>query len=135
MCPGASHDPSPDGNRFDQIYRIDVGQGLHAPAYATQDEALDIARAYPVGETLMWEGIDSVAPCWLRIMKGDRPHFFPAFELESGDNKAYLVALMRGDEIDTQRVLALSKPPENRNVAFVDITESTVGSTLLGPAE
>lgn len=117
------------------VYKVHVTGGFHVPCFESQDEALALALQYPVGTTLMWDGIDQVSPCWMRVMKGEQELFMPAFALQAGDQHGLVVLLMSGEEVNHQFVLALAPIPVGQKAALVNVINGKVGPTLLGPEE
>ena len=116
-------------------YKIHVDGGFHVPCFANQDDALDLALQYPVGQTLMWDGIDQVSPCWMRVMKGQQELFMPAFTLQAGNQHGLVALLMSGEEVNHRFILALPPVPPGQKAALVDVINGNVGPTLLGPQD
>lgn len=114
-----------------------MGEDHYAPIYTDPDRAYEIACCFPVGRALMWEGVETVTPVPMQIVDMNPPRFIPGFELRTSDSVAYLAVVIKNGEVDPEHVIALEflVPPIDRKIRLADLTNGTIGPTLLAPTE
>ena len=112
---------------------IRIDDRFSVPVFGNQGDALSLALQFPAGRALLWDGVETVIPCWLRAYNGSTPFYVPAFKLTAANgNSTVVIGVREGSELSEQFVLTV--PPLTVGpMTVAAFRNGKVEPTLLAP--